>query len=229
MARRTKTEIMDGVDCVASKVVALNTVKYETKSGDQVIRLHNTDILRFGTDGSTTISTGGWKTPTTKDRINKFLPKGSVFSDRGTWILSLGNKKHAFADGMRIGARGGVSGAGNNKKEIALKKMIKLFCDKMRKMEILPSPNNGDCWFCCMRDTLTGKPIGDVSDSNHIFEHLKERYVHGSLIYNAMEWAGCSPFAIQMAFSENPDSSKNYRDLATRPVRRYLKRQLGLA
>ena len=46
MARRTKAEIMDGVqDVKDAKIVANNTIKYHTTDGRTVYRLHLTDIV----------------------------------------------------------------------------------------------------------------------------------------------------------------------------------------
>mgnify|MGYP003344650536 CR=1 FL=1 len=39
------------------------------------VRLHATDILTCWPDGTVSVSSGGWKTVTTKARINEFLPK----------------------------------------------------------------------------------------------------------------------------------------------------------
>lgn len=52
------------------------------------IRLHKTRILEFHSDGRIVLNSGGWRTVTTKDRMNKFLPYDwSVSQDQGIWYL----------------------------------------------------------------------------------------------------------------------------------------------
>lgn len=51
------------------------------------VRLHNTQIVKFYADNPTTLHTGGWRTVTTKDRINEFI-KGSVYQRDYTWYYA---------------------------------------------------------------------------------------------------------------------------------------------
>jgi hypothetical protein len=48
------------------------------------VRLHNTNIVVFHDDGRVTLHTGGYRTVTTKERINQFI-SGRVYSDRFNW------------------------------------------------------------------------------------------------------------------------------------------------
>ena len=48
------------------------------------VRLHNTDIVKFYSDGSTVLYSGGYRTVTTKERINHFI-KGRIFQEKGQW------------------------------------------------------------------------------------------------------------------------------------------------
>lgn len=53
-----------------------------------VIRLHNTNVVTFYEDGRTLLNSGGWKTVTTKDRMNKYLPTPwKVFQEKFEWYL----------------------------------------------------------------------------------------------------------------------------------------------
>lgn len=49
------------------------------------VRLHNTYIVRFHYNGQITLHSGGWRTVTTKDRINEFI-SGRVYQKRGVWF-----------------------------------------------------------------------------------------------------------------------------------------------
>jgi hypothetical protein len=51
------------------------------------VRLHDTDVVTLHPDGSQTLNSGGWRTVTTKDRINAYSIAG-VWSERGEWKVS---------------------------------------------------------------------------------------------------------------------------------------------
>lgn len=46
--------------------------------------LHRTSVVIFHDDGSYSLSSGGWRTRTTKERINAYLPLGMRVVQRGT-------------------------------------------------------------------------------------------------------------------------------------------------
>lgn len=54
--------------------VGNNTYANIMPDGSVGITLHNTVVVRIYQDGSYQLSNGGWKTVTTKDRINKYSP-----------------------------------------------------------------------------------------------------------------------------------------------------------
>lgn len=99
VGKRTKREMVEDVQRehgiagpLVARKVANNTLEYENpNTGERVIRLHATDILRFATGKrpTVTLNTGGWKSVTTKDRLHRFLPSGFfVGSDRGAWRVT---------------------------------------------------------------------------------------------------------------------------------------------
>ena len=67
-----------------------NNTYLELLNGLQFIgvRLHNTYIVRFHENGTTTLHTGGYYTVTTKERINQLIA-GRVFQTKGDWYYSL--------------------------------------------------------------------------------------------------------------------------------------------
>jgi hypothetical protein len=71
------------------------------RDGDDVaVRLHATRILTFHADGSFTVNSGGWRTVTTKQRLNALMPAGyRVFSERYAWKLSTPGGVYDFEDG----------------------------------------------------------------------------------------------------------------------------------
>lgn len=58
------------------------------KRGDKAIavKLHGTDVVTFHDDGRITLSSGGWRTNTTADRIRNYSP-AHLFSERGVWYV----------------------------------------------------------------------------------------------------------------------------------------------
>jgi hypothetical protein len=84
--------------------------------GSIAIELHQTAIVRFYADGSVRLSSGGWHTPTTMDRIRQTLPVGFALESRrgryhgapSEWYI-VDNRPNRFppqearfADGMLI-------------------------------------------------------------------------------------------------------------------------------
>jgi len=76
-----------------------------------LVRLHATDVVTWYGDGRIRLSTGRWNTPTTRNRINRYLrAPWSVGTDRGTLYLyrrtvadiDWRSGRHEFHDGLTI-------------------------------------------------------------------------------------------------------------------------------
>ena len=228
--RRSKAEIMEGVECKESKIIDSNTVKYVRPDGVTVIRLHRTDILTFPKRGGVIFNSGGWKTKITKERMNSYQHEAQIIQDKGLWYIS--STYHAawnkdewtpFFDGIKVkDARIVNPKKTANNKDKKLLKLISGYCKEIRNMEELPMPSPGDCWYCSMK-TQDGESMGDsFNDKDHLLNHLKEKYVHGSLIVNALEWAGYHDSAIAYIW-------KNSQSSVILAIRGYFKSKLGLA
>ena len=89
----------------ASRLIAPNT-KLETIDSNTIgVRLHETTIIKIHHNGTYTLSSGGFRTATTKQRINALTP-ANIFVHRGAWFLgSLGNCV-PFVDGMVVSSNG---------------------------------------------------------------------------------------------------------------------------
>jgi len=223
--RSAKKEIMEGIEATSSKLVANNTVEYTKPDGTRVIRFHHTDILEFPKGGQVIFNSGGWKTPTTKDRMNRLQSYATIIQEKGLWYLTTDrnpcqNKDTwiSFFDGIEIDNYKVVNPRKlAHKKEEYLLKQIQVYCKKLKELKELPAPNGGDCWDCSFQ-TNDERTMGDLSGSDHLKSHLKEKYIHGSLIMNALKWAGY----------RCPELIVGHRDSVVRSVKRYLKSQLGL-
>lgn len=133
---------------------------------EYAVRLHDTDVVTLHPDGSYTLDSGGWRTVTTKARINHYAP-GSVGSDRGQWFYyphGWSGTRYCFADGMRVIPHGDsdgigdgrgftVEGAGADETKIRrdLLREIRAYVDGFAANAVangLADPGLGDCWGC---------------------------------------------------------------------------------
>lgn len=218
---RTKAELLKGTENVKnSKFINNNTLNIEYENGTKAIRLHNTDIVTIK-DGIYTLNSGGWRTRTTKERIADELIKigRSLYQEKSVWYVS-GNCKNkdkktvVYFDEIQFNKDGKCINPKDTKKiEAKTAKTIKKinsFVSLINK-ENLPKPNNGDCWVCLM---------GIGGKNNCIEQHIKEKYLHGSLLINAMAYSGYSHQQIAIHYQlEIVDTFK-------RSLRKYLKHHL---
>jgi len=246
--RQTKREIMTGVEYVKSKLVDHNTVEYHCIDGTKVIRLHRTDILVFKLNGDVVLNSGGWQTVVTKERMNKFLPKGwGIYQEKNVWYLSKreywsdpDRKSWVYQDGITILGTGGVVGSSKDRKKLDKRlKDIKVYVDGFMKKLVarkLPQPGNGDCWFCLFKNK-DGKTLGDMDDrSHHILEHFKEKYYVPSLLFNAITEFPVSRIVASSVgyWVRHHDKyvawfDEEAKQAVRKSLTRYLKRRLGMA
>ena len=220
---------------------------------NMVLRYHSTDVVTFQPDGGVVLKSGGWRTVTTKERINWCLPGGFSLSQvKGVWYVMsrLGknlneNKEHVFQDGIMVYRDGRVEGAGEDgaqRKAAKLTKAVKsyvtgyitaLFAGKVEK------PSNGDCWHCCMK-TQDGRTLGEASGDNHMHHHIEESYYVPSIIVRAADMFGAS-FYTRTVLGDLLGYTQHFkdgnlgdmRDIAQRDLssvlQRYVLRQVGMA
>lgn len=232
--RQTVAQIMEGVKGATEvKKVANNTVRYRNSVGNIVIRLHNTDIITYHPAGNISLNSGGWRTPTTKSRMNDALhalKMRGITQSAGVWYIG----GYVFVDGIVIREDGSIAPEYRKKGERAIKKhdLLKKKVDRyMLKVEKqLQSgdviPYAGDCFFCLMH-TQENIPLGDAcNDHGHIVAHVKEGYVPKALIWNAITELGYKP---QYHLSTTPSKSSMKRTVAYKSVKKYVMRRLELA
>lgn len=214
--------------------------------GDNItLRYHGTNVVTFRPDGSMVLNSGGWRTPTTKERINWCLPGGFGLSQvKHVWYLN----NHVFADGMVVYPDGRIEGAAEKsapRKAAKLTKAIKayvtgyietLFAGKVER------PSVGDCWHCWygpMR-TQNKRTLGEVTGDDHMRHHIQERYYVPSMIVRAADTFGAS-FYTRTVLGDLLGYTKHFkdgnlgdmRDIArddlSKVLRRYVLRQVGMA
>jgi hypothetical protein len=92
-----------------SRKVGNNTFRIVYDNGDVAIRLHQTNVVTYHANGTTSISSGGWQTTTTKSRLNTYIPNNHYVYQRDfQWFVGKRNQDNEvvyevdFYDGMFI-------------------------------------------------------------------------------------------------------------------------------
>lgn len=213
--------------------IANNT--YAERRGEAIaIRLHSTDILTFDKDGSIVANTGGWKTVTTKARLNEYLPNGyRISQDRGIWYWYGSGACAMFNDGDRIvnGKLESQAKPNDEAKQIKFRKRVNKFAKLCADSLPLSEPGAGDCFYCHMI-TDEGKALGDsFSDTSHLESHMDEGYVVPSLVFHAMKEKGWTTDKIPLAAAFGHADA--WLDCAKREVKsavaRYIFKRYGMA
>jgi len=73
----------------SQRKIGNNTYAYIQTDGSVAIELHGTNVVVIYPDDSVMLNSGGWRTSTTKDRINKYSPV-RVYQKNYEWFLSDG-------------------------------------------------------------------------------------------------------------------------------------------
>lgn len=81
--------------------VGNNTWAEIERNGDVRIILHSTTIVTIHADNTYTLNSGGWRTSTTKDRINKYSP-ARLYQRKFEWFVMVEGKPVEFYDYITI-------------------------------------------------------------------------------------------------------------------------------
>lgn len=104
----TYTECKAKLGNRSSLKLANNTYLERCGSRQFGIYLHGTRVVTISANGTYTVTTGGYKTETTKDRINEFSP-ARIFQKNGEWFSCLDRWEGCkvqipFKEGMKVRA-----------------------------------------------------------------------------------------------------------------------------
>ena len=209
-----------------------NNTYLQRRANDAIaVKLHSTDVVTFLPDGSTILDSGGWKTPTTKQRMNEYGPV-RIGQERSDWIVYGPGWTRAglYRDGMRIGPRGGLYGLSSeveSKKRKKLRNKIATYSHECAAALPLEMPGGGDCWDCSMFPH---------PGTGHLEMHMREKYIVPTLVWKALEYVGYDSsrqIIHGVAFKhdgyvESDNLLSIARDAVRRAVAKYLRHQFGL-
>lgn len=220
----------------ASRKIGNNTYLQARETGRVVVRLHDTDILTFEPDGAVVYNSGGWRTPTTKARLNEHGPE-EIRQKAGIWYIC----GRVYRDGCtwKAGKMTGTDPNPDIKKLNRRARRIRAYCQKYMEKFLarqIPAPTSGDCWGCLMKTTDGATPMGGPG---HMLTHLKEKYFVPSLIVRAEERFPVSIMAKNIfAYIWSPEHNQEkipefVADIAKsqlgKSLLRHVKRELGIA
>ncbi len=90
------------LDGATSRTLGHNTTVHQVGPTTIAVRYHATNIVEFHQDGPIFLTTGGWMTSTTKQRLNDIMPGVSVWSEGDSWGIATRRDSARFSDGMWI-------------------------------------------------------------------------------------------------------------------------------
>ncbi len=96
-------------DKASGKPLGNNTRLVRVNETTLAVRLHGTNVVEIHNDGTYTLRSGGWRTATTKDRINKYSP-ANVSQRNWEWYVG----DFVFFDGVKVDSAGRVLNADAN-------------------------------------------------------------------------------------------------------------------
>jgi len=204
---------------------AANNTRVQLRDGGKIaLRLHGTDVVTWNPDGSAVLNSGGWRTPTTKARINDATP-ARIYQKGGIWYHRDG---HPFADGDTINPDGSrlvsLAAPDTVKEARELSRRIAKYSRDFAAALPLPHPSGGDCFCCSMFPDTPGE-----CDASHLESHMEESYFVPSLALRALREAKAGDLIVSATFNESGHWTELARERTGRAVRNYLKRRLSLA
>lgn len=181
-----------------------STYLLRQEDGSLVMKLHATIIVTVRLDNSVTLDSGGWRTPTTKGRMNDAMRELgyrdiSICQVKGIWSVYNGNYHDpnryvaTFADGMKILPDGTFQGSGPDPSVLGRGvKLIRAYMKPVAQMLAegkFPAPGGGDPWNFYMAATDGTLPMTSsaAETRGHLVAYMRDKYYFGSLLLRAME------------------------------------------
>jgi len=207
-------------------------LRYETwvrRDGDIIYIQHfDTPILQFFKNGKVIYSTGGWKTKTTKDRLNAYGPL-NIYANSGLWwVGDFKNPIGVYKDGMAYHNGKLYNTATKNEinKYNALKKesmeYMKNFIQAAFNGEVAVD-THADCLYCQMGRF-------EPQETSHVISHIEEGYFVTSMLYHGLKITGTGPFLCSIVRDALVGTiHENYKDIAKTTMKSALSKIINRA
>ena len=241
--------ILKGRSKIDRKIANNTTARIEKDK--IIIKYHSSDIAEL-TESTVKLYSDGYKTYTTKERLNWYSPKPfSIFQNKGIWyVWNYENKsEYLFEDGITFIKSDGKWELNQNtcgsllaaNRIKSLRKKINEYSNQYVKKLVdgkLPSPGAGDCWYCSFQ-TDENESMGEsFENTNHFESHFDEKYYVPSLLMNAIRFSPVSSFSNSMIyelwFNPNPENRdlgwglEIFKTQAKSSIRKFLLRQFKI-
>jgi len=209
--RKTKAEILENFEppedrkVIKTRLIALNTVQIDFEDGGYIIRFHQTNIVNKKPNGNIVLNTDGWRTLTTKERINWFLPHGiHLYQENFKWFLYIetdnGNKIQPFYDGIEITPTGEIVNPKVTIKQFKeqlklsdqLNKLIKQYAKQITENN-LEQIMQTSCPKC---QTVLYYNPNKEEIRQHLLEHLRTNTFSTEILEQALISAGYQSYQI---------------------------------
>jgi hypothetical protein len=212
-----------------------NNTRIVRGDGHIALTLHENTIVEY-TPSGVSLYSSGWRTPTTKDRINRVIEQRgyTVFSVAGVWYVAPNRREAAvpFAEGLTLRADGTLTGAAeaeDAKRSLTLRKSIKAYA-KAYAAEFgagrIDRPGPGDCVYCRLEASGT-----EAIPNDHLEIHLADGYYVPSLLVTAARTCPDKLSSYASGFIEEWAATEDIGGTAQRQIesciKAYLIRRLG--
>lgn len=216
--------------CRLSRRLANNTYLIRNVDNSLLIRLHQTDVVTYHPDSTITLNSGGWRTSTTKDRINTFSP-ARVCQHKGVWYIGDSFFYHSSDKGDRILFHDNIITAANGlpigSYDIETKDHKKQRRHLLKQIKAYAKL----CADSCPLDS----PIWAFSDKTVTNEtqlqNMREGYVINAIVFAACDRFHVSKVAMRALFTgdDHPYMNDIGKQQIQKAVYRFVKQQFGLA
>ena len=215
------------------------TILYKHDDGSISVKYHEIDVVTYHPDGGITFDSGGWKTQTTKRRMNDYTSL-SIDTEQGVWSVGKWGDQEfervTFEDGMTIlpdkTARY-VGDPPSEKEILALRKRVSGYAKKFAdNLEGIGLPDGGDCWICIEERNETWRGDPHTGSAEHLLSHIEEDYFVPSLVFAALKESNYGDYygyMIQEVMAGNRKLDSCYKTDMARFIRKYIQRRLGLS
>jgi len=101
--KTNRADQLKELNIISTKRIKNNTRLTEYTDGLKVLTLHNTDIIKW-INGKVILNSGGWRTATTKARLNEFLADSGIYiyQKAFAWYIRQKDQTIPFKDNIEL-------------------------------------------------------------------------------------------------------------------------------